>query len=113
MRSRAFIIASLVVLTAVILVIGVAVAGAGQSSPLPDISAPDLLSKMAQTDGVTAVSGEVSWQNDLFGDLGAASGMAQLPAQSPLTSSGSGRTGSATPAPRSSRRAAAATRSSS
>jgi outer membrane lipoprotein-sorting protein len=46
---------------------------------------------MAQTDGVTALSGEVSWQNDLFGDLGAASGMAQLPAQSPLTSSGSGR----------------------
>jgi outer membrane lipoprotein-sorting protein len=91
MRSRAFIIASLVFLTAVILVIGVAVAGAGQSSPLPDVSASELLSKMAQTDGVTAVSGEVSWQNDLFGDLGAASSMAQLPAQSPLTSSGSGR----------------------
>lgn len=91
MRSRAFILATLVVLAAVILVIGGAVAGAGQSSSLPDISAPDLLAKMAQSDGVTAVSGEVSWQNDLFGDLGAASGMAQLPAQSPLTSSGSGR----------------------
>lgn len=91
MRSRAFVLTSLVVLTAVILVVGVTVAGAGQSSPLPDISAPGLLAKMAQTDGVTAVSGEVSWQNDLFGDLGAASGMAQLPAQSPLTSSGSGR----------------------
>ena len=91
MRSRAFILTSLVVLAAAILVIGVAVAGAGQSSPLPDIAPPDLLAKMAQTDGVTAVSGEISWQNDLFGDLGEAGGMAQLPAQSPLTSSGSGR----------------------
>jgi outer membrane lipoprotein-sorting protein len=91
MRSRAFILASLVVLAAVILVIGVTVAGADQSSPLPDTSASELLAKMAQTDAVTAVSGEISWQNDLFGDLGAASSMAQLPAQSPLTSSGSGR----------------------
>ena len=91
MRSRALILISLVVLAAVILVIGVAVAGAGQSDPLPETSAPDLLAKMAQADGVTAVSGDVAWQNDLFGDLGAASGMAHLPAQSPLTSSGSGR----------------------
>lgn len=91
MRSRAFVLTSLIVLAAVALVIGVAVAGAGQSSPLADISAPDLLAKMAQNSDVAAVSGEVSWQNDLFGDLGAASGMAQLPAQSPLTSSGSGR----------------------
>ena len=91
MRSRAFILASLVVLAAAILVIGVAVAGAGQSSPLPDIAPADLLAKMAQTDGVAAVSGEISWQNDLFGDLGEAGGMVQAPAQSPLTSSGSGR----------------------
>ena len=91
MRSRALILALLAVLAAVMLIIGVAVAGAGQSSPLPDISAPDLLAKMAQAKGVTAISGEVSWQNDLFGDLGAAGGMAHLPAQSPLTSSGSGR----------------------
>ena len=91
MRSRALVLISLAVLAAVVLVIGVAVAGAGQSDPLPDISAPDLLAKMAQADGVTAVSGDVAWKNDLFGDLGAASGMAHLPAQSPLTSSGSGR----------------------
>jgi outer membrane lipoprotein-sorting protein len=91
MRSRALILISLVVLAAVILVIGVAVAGAGQSDPLPEISAPDLLAKMAQADGVTAVSGDVAWQNDLFGDLGDVGGMAHLPAQSPLTSSGSGR----------------------
>jgi outer membrane lipoprotein-sorting protein len=92
MRSRVFILASLVALAAVILVIGVAVAGADRSSPLPGVSAPDLLAKMAQAD-VTAVSGHVSWHNGLFGDLSAASGsgLAQLPAQSPLTSDGSGR----------------------
>ena len=91
MRSRALILVSLVVLAAVMLVIGVAVAGAGQSDPLPDIAAPDLLAKMAQADGVTAVSGDIAWHNGLFGDLSAASGMAHLPAQSPLTSDGSGR----------------------
>ena len=91
MRSKVLILATLVGLAAVVLVIAVAVAGAGQSDPLPDISAPDLLGKMAQAGDVTAVSGEVAWQNDLFGDLAQASGMAQLPAQSPLTSSGSGR----------------------
>ena len=91
MRSRVLILASLVALAAVILVIGVAVAGAGQSDPLPDITAPDLLAKMAQADGVTAVSGDIAWHNGLFGDLSAASGMAHLPAQSPLTSDGSGR----------------------
>ena len=91
MRSRALILVSLVVLAAVALVVGVAVAGAGQSNPLPDIAAPDLLAKMAQADGVTAVSGDIAWHNGLFGDLSAASGMAHLPAQSPLTSDGSGR----------------------
>jgi outer membrane lipoprotein-sorting protein len=91
MRSRALILASLVVIASVSLVIGVAVAGAGQSDSLPDISAPDLLARMAQSDDVTAVSGEVSWRNDLFGDVDAVGGMAQLPAQSPLLSSGSGR----------------------
>jgi outer membrane lipoprotein-sorting protein len=91
MRSRVLILASLVVLAAVMLVIGVAVAGAGQSDPLPDIAAPDLLAKMAQAGGVTAVSGDIAWHNGLFGDLSAAGGMAHLPAQSPLTSDGSGR----------------------
>ena len=91
MRSRVLILATLVGLVAVVLVIAVAGAGAGQSDPLPDISAPDLLGKMAQAGDVTAVSGDVAWQNDLFGDLAQAGGMAQLPAQSPLTSSGSGR----------------------
>jgi outer membrane lipoprotein-sorting protein len=93
MRSRVLILVSLVVLAAIALVVGVAVAGAGQTDPLPPITAPDLLAKMAQTKDVTAVSGDVSWHNGLFGDLGsvAGSGMAQAPAQSPLTSDGSGR----------------------
>ena len=91
MRSRLVILISLVVLAAVILVIGVAVAGAGQSDPLPAVTAPELLAKMAQANGVTDVSGEIAWHNGLFGDLSQATGMAHMPAQSPLTSSGSGR----------------------
>lgn len=92
MRSRVVILASLVALAAAILVAGVAVAGADQSTPLPDVSAPDLLARMAQADGeVTAISGEISWRNELFGDVSAAGEMAQLPAQSPLMSGGSGR----------------------
>ena len=72
--------------------IGVAVAGAGQSDPLPDVSAPDLLAKMAQADDVTAVSGDDGVaERPLRRSLAPASGMAHLPAQSPLTSSGSGR----------------------
>jgi outer membrane lipoprotein-sorting protein len=91
MRSRLLILISLVALAAVILVIGVAVAGAGQSDPLPAVTAPELLAKMAQANGVTDVSGEIAWHNGLFGDLSQATGMAHMPAQSPLTSSGSGR----------------------
>lgn len=91
MRSRLLIVISLVVAAAVVLVIGVAVAAAGQSDPLPDVSAPELLAKMAQANDVTAVNGDVAWHNGLFGDLSQAGNMAHLPAQSPLTSSGSGR----------------------
>jgi outer membrane lipoprotein-sorting protein len=91
MHSRLLILISLVVLAAVALVVGVTVAGADQSNPLPAITATELLSQMAQAKDVTAVSGDVAWHNGLFGDLSQVSSMAQLPAQSPLTSSGSGR----------------------
>jgi outer membrane lipoprotein-sorting protein len=91
MRSRLLILISLVVLAAVALVVGVAVAGADQSDPLPAVSAPELLAKMGQAGDVTAVSGEIAWQNLLFGDLSQVGNMAHLPAQSPLTSGGSGR----------------------
>ncbi len=91
MRSKVLILAVLVGVAAVALVAVVAVAGAGQSDPLPSVTAPELLATMAQADGPDAVSGDVAWRNDLFGDLSAASGMDHAPAQSPLTSSGSGR----------------------
>jgi outer membrane lipoprotein-sorting protein len=91
MRSRLLILISLVVLAAVALVVGVAVAGADQSDPLPAVSAPELLAEMGQAGDVTAVSGEIAWHNGLFGDLSQVGSMAHLPAQSPLTSGGSGR----------------------
>jgi outer membrane lipoprotein-sorting protein len=91
MRSRLLIFISLAVAAVVALVVGVAVAGAGQSDPLPSVTAPELLAKMAQAEDVSAVSGDIAWHNGLFGDLSQAGSMAHLPAQSPLTSSGSGR----------------------
>ncbi|MCX6363846.1 MAG: hypothetical protein NTW58_06690 [Actinobacteria bacterium] len=93
MRSRLTIYIVIGLVAAVALVAGVvAVAGAGSSTSLPAISAPELMAKMGQSQGqVQAVSGEISWTNNLFGDLGSAAQMGQLPAQSPLTSNGSGR----------------------
>ena len=93
MRSRVWLYVVIAVAAAIALVAGVvAVAGAGSTTNLPAISAQELMAKMASAEGsVTSVSGEVSWDNKLLGDLSTASGMAQMPAQSPLTSSGSGR----------------------
>jgi outer membrane lipoprotein-sorting protein len=91
-RRRNTILAAAAVV-AVALVIGiVSVAGAGSSTTLPTVSAEELLAKMAQADGqAQSVSGRVSWKNGLFGNLEMPTGMAQMPAQSPLLSSGSGR----------------------
>ena len=93
MRSKLAIYVAIGLVAAVALVAGVvAVAGAGSSASLPAISAAELMAKMGQSQGqVQAVSGEISWTNDLFGDLGSAAQMGQMPAQSPLTSNGSGR----------------------
>jgi len=93
MRSKLAIYVALGLVAAVALVVGVvAVAGAGSSASLPALSAAELMGKMAGSRGdVQAVSGEISWKNDLFGDLGSAAQMGQMPAQSPLTSNGSGR----------------------
>ncbi len=93
MRSKLAIYLAIGLVAAVALVAGVvAVAGAGSSASLPAISAAELMAKMGQSQGqVQAVSGEISWTNDLFGDLGSAAQMGQMPAQSPLTSNGSGR----------------------
>ena len=93
MRSKLAIYVAIGLIAAVALVAGVvAVAGAGSSASLPAIFAAELMARMGQSEGqVQAVSGEISWTNDLFGDLGSAAQMGQMPAQSPLTSNGSGR----------------------
>lgn len=93
MRSRLTLYIVIAVVAGLALVgVAVAVAGAGSTADLPAISAADLMAKMAQSKGtVTSVSGEISWKNTLFGDVGDASGFAQMPAQSPLLASGSGR----------------------
>jgi len=71
----------------------VAVAGAGSAAPLRTVSAPDLLAKMAQQDQkATSMSGKVSWQNNLLGDLSALTGSNMgASAQLPLAANGSGR----------------------
>jgi len=93
MRAKLAIYVAIGLVAAAALVAGVAaVAGAGSSTSLPAISAAELMARMGESQGqVQAVSGDIAWKNDLFGDLSAAGSMAQLPAQSPLTSSGSGR----------------------
>jgi hypothetical protein len=93
MRAKLAIYVAIGLVAAVALVAGVvAVAGAGSSAPLPAVSASELMARMGQSQGqVQAVSGDIAWKNELFGDLGSATQMAQLPAQSPLTSNGSGR----------------------
>jgi outer membrane lipoprotein-sorting protein len=69
------------------------VAGAGQSNPLPAMSAADLLAKMGQQDQqTTSISGAVSWQNNLLGDVSALSGSNMgASAKLPLAANGSGR----------------------
>jgi len=94
MRTKLTIYAVVAVLAVAGLVAGiVAVAGAGQANPLPGISAADLLAKMAQQDQqTTSISGDVSWQNNLLGDVSALTGgNFGASAKLPLAASGSGR----------------------
>jgi outer membrane lipoprotein-sorting protein len=94
MRTKLTIYVVVAVLAVAGLVAGiVAVAGAGSSDPLPTVSAPDLLAKMAQQDQkATSMSGKVSWQNNLLGDLSALTGGNMgASAQLPLAANGSGR----------------------
>jgi outer membrane lipoprotein-sorting protein len=94
MRSR-FVLYIVIALVAVVAVIGtaVAVAGAGQTNPLPAVSAADLLAKMHEQSGqTTTISGDVSWKNNLLGDLSSITGSGMgASAQLPLVGSGSGR----------------------
>ena len=95
MRSRIIILAVAAVIAAAAIVAGVvAVAGADSSTPLPTVTAPELLSKVNESHGQTqAVSGEVSWTNGLFGAAAEAANhsFGGMPAQNPLLASGSGR----------------------
>jgi outer membrane lipoprotein-sorting protein len=91
MRSRSTILLALVVLTAAVLVTGVAVAGAESTPTLPDITASDLLAGLAgDQDKPAAVSGDVSWINSLLGDLPQPAG-GHGGARLPLAADGSGR----------------------
>lgn len=70
----------------------VAVAGADDSGGLPDITAPELIARMGdQSRAPAALSGDVSWTNELFGELPFMPDHVAEPAPSPLTASGSGR----------------------
>jgi outer membrane lipoprotein-sorting protein len=94
MRAKLTIYVVVAVLAAAGLIAGiVAVAGAGPTNPLPTVPAADLLAKMAQQDQkTTSVSGAVSWQNNLLGDISALSGSNMgASAQLPLAANGSGR----------------------
>jgi len=94
MRTKLTIYAVVAVLAVAGLVAGiVAVAGADQANPLPVVSGADLLAKMAQQDQqTTSISGAVSWQNNLLGDISALSGSNMgASAKLPLAANGSGR----------------------
>src|SRR5450759_1657362 len=94
MRTKVTIFIIVGLLAAAGLIAGiVAAAGAGSANPLPTVSAADLLAKMAQQDQkTTSISGDVSWQNNLLGDLSALTGSNMgASAQLPLAANGSGR----------------------
>ena len=94
MRTKLTIYIVVAVLAVAGLVAGiVAVAGAGSANPLPNVTTADLLAKMAQQDQKpTSISGDVSWQNNLLGDLSALSGSNMgASAKLPLAANGSGR----------------------
>jgi outer membrane lipoprotein-sorting protein len=95
MRSKLviYLVLAAVVVAAVIAGV-VAVAGANQTNNLPQITAGDLLARMAQQDQrTTNINGDVAWQNSLLGDLSAASsaGFGNAAAKLPLAGNGGGR----------------------
>src|SRR5512139_131774 len=70
----------------------VAVAAADDTATLPDITAPELLARMGDhSRAPDAISGDISWTNELFGELPFMPDHVAQPAASPLTASGSGR----------------------
>jgi hypothetical protein len=92
MRSRLVLTIALVVVAAAVAGVLVAVASADDTGKLPDLSASELIARMGDhAKAPQAVSGDISWTNDLFGELPFMPDHAAQPAQSPLMTSGSGR----------------------
>jgi outer membrane lipoprotein-sorting protein len=70
----------------------VAVAGADDTATLPDITAPELIARMGDhSRAPDAISGDITWTNELFGELPFMPDHVAQPAESPLMASGSGR----------------------
>ncbi len=89
MRAKVLIGLSVVAVAAILLTV---VAVAGGTTTLPSLTPGELLAKMSAAGEQTrAISGEVAWKNGLLGDLAVPSQYDSRGAQSPLTSSGSGR----------------------
>lgn len=92
MRSRRVVLLVVGVLAAVAIVVGVVAVAGAKSTPLAPISASQLMAKMSRSQGSgRSISGDVSWNNGLFGNLTVGGSTFGLPAQNPLLSSGSGR----------------------
>ena len=92
MRSRTVILAVVAVLAAVAIIAGVVAVAGAKSTPLAPITASQLMAKMSRSQGsARSISGDVSWNNGLFGNLTVGGSTFGLPAQNPLLSSGSGR----------------------
>ena len=93
MRGKRFL--TLVLVAAAVAALGgilVAVAGADDTTTLPDISAPELIARMGDhSQAPAAISGDISWTNELFGELPFMPDHVAQPAESPLMASGSGR----------------------
>ena len=93
MRSKLFL--TILLAAAAVAALGgalVAVAGAEDSGPLPDTTAPELLARMGDPSrGPEAISGDITWTNELFGELPFMPDHVAQPAESPLMASGSGR----------------------
>ena len=92
MRRRLVLWIALAVVAAAAAGVLVAVAAAGDATTLPDLSASELIARMSDhSQAPQAISGDISWTNELFGELPFMPDHVALPAASPLTASGSGR----------------------
>jgi outer membrane lipoprotein-sorting protein len=93
MRSRLSFMIIAAVLAVTALAAGlVAVAAADDDADLPEMTASELLARMAAHDQeVRSVSGDIVWRNRLLGDLPAFEGAFEDAGQSPFLRDGSGR----------------------